>query len=479
MSELTPSVFISYSWSSANHQDWVINLAERLMSDGVEVKLDKWDLKEGHDMIDFMETMVKSTDISKVLVILDKVYAQKADSRAGGVGTETQIISPNIYNDVSQEKFIPIVAELDDEDRAFIPTYLQGRMYIDLSNNEHFESNYEQLLRNIYRRPALRKPQKGSPPKYLFDESKKSIKTNQLLKQVKESSNRLSNSNGHMREFLDTFFINLKDFKVEFEGNEQNRAEKVYDNILSYTELRDEYITYFDVITKNQNNIDTTPVVNFFEKLPTLTFFSGSGSYYEMQFDNFKFFIHELFLYTITLGIKNENYDFVENMLYTSYFYNRKHDNNYDKPLSFDRNYHYLDWIDTYYNERFSKNLLSAQAELLIQRLPEDIDTDDFVQADLLLFFIAQKNNWFWFPMTYVYRKREKQPLFYKLISKKHFEKVKSLFGVKSVDEFKSYLKQIKENDSKRGYRYGYNNAMNKIVPIYNQINIDDVATTR
>ncbi|RZK14665.1 MAG: TIR domain-containing protein, partial [Flavobacterium sp.] len=88
----TPIVFISYSWSSPKHEDWVISLAERLMSDGVEVVIDKWNLKEGHDKYHFMESMVNSAEIEKVLLILDKKYSERADQKAGGVGTETQII---------------------------------------------------------------------------------------------------------------------------------------------------------------------------------------------------------------------------------------------------------------------------------------------------------------------------------------------------------------------------------------------------
>ena len=46
-----PKVFISYSWSKQKTQDDVIELATRLMHDGVDVVLDKWDLKEGQDNI--------------------------------------------------------------------------------------------------------------------------------------------------------------------------------------------------------------------------------------------------------------------------------------------------------------------------------------------------------------------------------------------------------------------------------------------
>ena len=45
-------IFISYCWSSSEHEEWVISLAERLMSDGVDVIIDKWDLKEGNDKYD-------------------------------------------------------------------------------------------------------------------------------------------------------------------------------------------------------------------------------------------------------------------------------------------------------------------------------------------------------------------------------------------------------------------------------------------
>jgi hypothetical protein len=101
-------IFISYSWTSPAHEDWVIELANRLVQDGVDVVLDKWELKEGHDKFHFMESMVKSPQIHKVLIILDKKYSDRADNRTGGVGTETLIITPELYADIKQEKFIPI-----------------------------------------------------------------------------------------------------------------------------------------------------------------------------------------------------------------------------------------------------------------------------------------------------------------------------------------------------------------------------------
>jgi len=50
-----PKLFISYSWSNPTHEQWVIDLANELTESGVHVILDKWDLKEGHDSVAFMD----------------------------------------------------------------------------------------------------------------------------------------------------------------------------------------------------------------------------------------------------------------------------------------------------------------------------------------------------------------------------------------------------------------------------------------
>jgi hypothetical protein len=102
-----PKVLTSYCWTNEDHKSWVLNLATRLKTDGVEVMLDRWHLKPGHNKYVFMERSVTDATISKVLVVCDRAYAEKADERKGGVGTETEIISAEVYKKVSQEKFIP------------------------------------------------------------------------------------------------------------------------------------------------------------------------------------------------------------------------------------------------------------------------------------------------------------------------------------------------------------------------------------
>jgi hypothetical protein len=69
-SSIPPRVFISYSWSSPEHEEWVVQLATRLRGDGVQASLDKWDLDEGQDKYAYMERMTTDPSISKVLATL-------------------------------------------------------------------------------------------------------------------------------------------------------------------------------------------------------------------------------------------------------------------------------------------------------------------------------------------------------------------------------------------------------------------------
>src|SRR3954447_22330801 len=148
-----PKLFISYGWSSREHEKWVLGLAKELREAGVDVILDKWDLKEGHDAHAFMERMVSDPDIKKVVLICDKEYAEKADKRSGGVGTETQIITPELYAKQEQSKFVAIVTERAEDGTPYLPTYYKSRIYIDRGEASDYASNFEQLVRWIYDKP--------------------------------------------------------------------------------------------------------------------------------------------------------------------------------------------------------------------------------------------------------------------------------------------------------------------------------------
>lgn len=144
-----PTVFISYCWSPKENKDRVDKLVAQLQSDGVDVLYDQNTLKPGHDMISFMERLATNTKIKKVLVICNKDYVEKANSRTGGVGTESEIIIPQVFGHPMQDKIIPVFFEKDENRNPIIPTYLKSRYGIDLTfDNESL--GYNQLLSDIF-----------------------------------------------------------------------------------------------------------------------------------------------------------------------------------------------------------------------------------------------------------------------------------------------------------------------------------------
>ena len=158
--ETAPKLFISCSWISPRHKLRVLDLAQKLRTSGVDPILDKWELKEGQDTIAFMERMVTDPTIDKILMVVDKDYTEKANAREGGIGTEAQIISKEIYDNKGQEKFVALVLEKDANGKPYLPLYYQSRIYIDFSES-HSEKEFEKLLRWIFDKPLYVKPDDG------------------------------------------------------------------------------------------------------------------------------------------------------------------------------------------------------------------------------------------------------------------------------------------------------------------------------
>lgn len=161
---ITPTAFISYSWDSDDHREWVRGLAEQLRTNGVDVRLDQWHIVPGQSLTQFMEVEVQRCDF--VLVICSMDYARKSAARTGGVGYEQQIITGNIAAGVQRDKFIPIVrdGEFAPGPECSIPPQFLGIYAVDMRDEARREKASEQLLRAIYRQPALVAPPIGPRP---------------------------------------------------------------------------------------------------------------------------------------------------------------------------------------------------------------------------------------------------------------------------------------------------------------------------
>lgn len=159
-------VFISYSHKDVT-EEWIKKLATALANNGIEPIVDNYDLVFGQDINHFME-QIKIAD--KVLMLLGKNYKEKADYREGGVGVETQIISGDVYKNVEQTRFIPIVIEKNENGNAYLPTYLETRLYMDFTNEKNFKKNIKNLVKQIYDLPIKEKPKVKKSKKVLTQE---------------------------------------------------------------------------------------------------------------------------------------------------------------------------------------------------------------------------------------------------------------------------------------------------------------------
>src|SRR5690554_7053141 len=102
-------VFVSYSWDSEEHKQWVKSLTDKLIQDGVDASLDQYDLTLGDRLPHFMEQRIAESN--HVLIICTPKYKIKSDQRAGGVGYEGHIISGELLSSRNERKFIPVIRE--------------------------------------------------------------------------------------------------------------------------------------------------------------------------------------------------------------------------------------------------------------------------------------------------------------------------------------------------------------------------------
>jgi len=455
MTQENPKLFVSYSWSNPEHEKWVLNLATELVENGLEVIFDKWGLKEGQDANAFMEKMVTDPDIKKVILVCDRIYSEKADRRSGGVGTETQIISPEIYSKTDQSKFVAVLSERDENGMPYLPTYYQSRIFIDLSDNNLYASNFEQLLRWAYDKPLYVKPELGTKPSFLSDENAISLETTTKYRRALDAiQNNKEYATGALYEFFSTFSMNLERFRIiEKEGEFD---DQVVDNIEKFLPYRNEAIEIFLTIAQYRDTDDTIQqVYGFLESLiPYMDKPEGITHWDGWGFDNFRFIVHEIFLYAIACLLKYERFNSVSYLLRQHYYIEGNSDYGRNAMVPFTVFGQYMKSLE-HRNKRLQLNRLSLRADLLIQRSKiSGITQRHLMQADLVLFIreafesMGSERDQKWRPVTLIYLERSAEPaeIFARAQSTEYFNKLKKVFDIQSMGDFEALIEYF-DND--------------------------------
>ena len=476
-----PKIFISYSWDNG---EMVELLCNRLFSDGIEVVLDKWDLKEGQDKYDFMERCVKDPEIGKVLIICGRSYYEKAESRSGGVGDETVIISGEIYGNTKQEKFIPVIAEKDENGKPYVPTYMRTRIYIDLSDPRSFESEYEKLVRNIYGMPQYIKPVLGKKPEWIDSEKLNLYGLRTDLFKLKQCSEK--GQKGGIAKFQVDYVSELRKL-VEVHTS----PERVYEIFKSTKALRDIFLDYIEILADIAQDSGEI-VAEYFEKLYNeLTNLSVIKNYVDEgdkivsdDLDFFKCLIWELFICTITYFRHIHDYLAINTILTYTYFL----DNSYCGCPS-ENNYtafrHYSRVVEEQYKpETEMKNYYTILGETICtQREYLPIYTSEsMAESDLFLYQICPalyllnskySHNPYWFPMLYVYAKGVPAE-WNKMKSISYCKKMFALFGVNNLKELKDAVEKCKYDSTIKYY-----GAWEAAPSILSSIKVEEIGTLK
>jgi hypothetical protein len=459
----TPKVFISYAWTNEDYELEILNIAERLRNDGIDAIIDKWDLTAGQDKYKFMEKMVSDTSISHVLLMLNKEYQTKANERSGGVGTETQIINKDIYDNTEQVKFIPVIMERDEGGNEYVPVFLKNLIYIDFSKEETFIKEYEKLIRIIFKRPQAIKPGLGKPPEYLFEETSNNFDLKEserdLIRELEQNGKQINNK---IKQYLKLFNEKLDSCRLSnLNENEIVFGKKLYEKFLEMQNFRDSFLTIVKHLIINGNSDHYKTFYNFFHNFEN--YYSPKKgtqtSWYKNEFDNFSLFFIELILSNIALLMHYDSTEFLKISLNHTFINDIKYDfEPLEERLStiFDKiGEIYI--IGQYYNHYAGQNYQRPLVEILKMRVYSEITFSELIEADLLLHYYRLNKGEYeqYYPFFYLYHSQSKYEYFSQLIYKDKFKNFLEIFNISSKQEFLNFLNNGNFNyERTRYYRY-------------------------
>lgn len=441
--KLSLKVFISYSWSSPAHQAKIQQWAEQLVADGIDVVFDIFDLKEGQDKYAFMERMVTDPSVTHVLMMCDQKYAEKADARKAGVGTESQIISKEVYEKVDQAEFIPIVCEKDENGNPFLPTYLKSRIWIDFSTPEAANSNWERLVRLLYGKPLHEKPKLGKPPVYITTDiatptTHIQAKFNALKQAILQGKSGLSS---YRRDFLDTCIEYADQLRIRDRPKVDSLGEKVLEDAKKLTAVRNHIIDWVLLESETTQVKEFAEIlINFLERLRELKSRPPEiNAWNDAWYEAHSVFVYETFLYIIAALLKNQSYEVLHEVLTTHFLIpsiDRRGGRPFEKFDAFNGSSEALQSVLAPAGQK----LYSPAAEFIKRHADRaDLPFRFVVEAELLVLMMAFLTpDSTWYPQTLYYAAYEGAfPFFLKATQHRYFAKLAIITGIEDVDKLR------------------------------------------
>jgi hypothetical protein len=351
-----------------------------------------------------------------------------------------------------------VLAEKDENGKPYLPTYYKSRVYIDLSDNEQYTKNFEQLLRWVYDKPLYVKPELGSKPAFLGETAPISLGTGARFSRAIESiRNTRPYMKGALEEYLESFTTNLERFRIT--GKEGEFDDLVIESINNFIPYRNEAIEMFLAVAQYNNSKEAhIQMHRFFERLiPYLDRPENVQSYGDWDLDNFKFIVHELFLYCVAALLKHEAFDAVAYLLRNRYFVASNPDNGRNSMVNFSIFRAYLKSLE-HRNSRLKLNRLSLHADLLKQRCTAvGVNFEHVMLADFVLYLrdcldavkTGSRQGWWPYSLMWIADRERTFEIFARAESHEYFEILKVVLDIQKKDELNALFTAISEGKLK------------------------------
>ncbi|MDC5027479.1 TIR domain-containing protein [Acinetobacter baumannii] len=466
----TPKIFISYSWSSPEHEQWVLDLAENLMQDGIDIALDKWELREGDDPIAFMESMVNDPSITKIIMIIDSKYTDRANGRHGGVGTESTILSHELYSKRDKNKIVAVIAEPE----ASKPIFYAGRLHVDLSNSDKYAEEYEKLVRWAFDKYKYEKPKTlGAAPSFIVAEDNEIVLfTNTQFKMALDAIEKgKSNTSSLVKQYLDKLYLELPKFAL---SEEESNIEEAFKQKIEHFQP---HLYEFKKIVEAACIHTNDPKIfkhfrGFLESLLSLLIVApNQPGRLIADLELFSFINYQLFLSLVTILIKNEQFNELKEILDELYMLPENFHDRYSSGKRY-TTFKIFNPIEYNFIERNLKpNYYSPLGELLKDYTDNKIiNFEEACEADAFLYIkslaqISQSDDFYtkvWWPHASFYISTNRYHalrVFVKSERASYFEEIKNVLNVKDLQ----FIVNILNINQKTGYGYS-----NPYIPKWN-----------
>ncbi len=388
-------MFVSYSWTDQAHIDWVIQLATDLRNLGVETIIDRWHLREGQDAHSFMESMVRSGEVTKAILVCDRKYVDRANARKGGVGAESQIVTATIFADVGQTKFVAVVRESNEDGSPALPNFLTSRIFVDFRDDSLYSERLQQLVRWAFDKPLYHEPEVGPRPAFLDDQ----VNFDPIRISPIGGLGHNSDNARNLVRFLEEATRQKADFSVEMSKDEPN-DETVYKNIMSLGSVINQVLSELsDVLMERELEIVQidrmsdylSAIFNNYDKGPT----SWSA-------DVTKFFGQFILTAVVSRIIKYRRFHTAQTLL-ASKLLQTRYGGITAEAKSLGRLNEYLNSLEAR-NGRLNANRVSLHADIIKEMCSiSKIDFVEYMQADLILYFSESIKSERWWPDSLIF----------------------------------------------------------------------------